>query len=149
MRALKTRLRWLWSQKPQRNATGPQREIRNVLNDGPDPRTQLLPRTSDDKIIPCPWDPLTRQEQQQLDQLMQTWEQHSSKIERYRCKFERWEYDPIFGPKDPTKAKTYGQGSLMYSAPDKGLFKVESLKVYVAAGADSDEDDDAPPAQSA
>jgi TIGR03009 family protein len=112
---------------------GPIRPVGGVIEERP--RAPSQPQ-----IIACPWDPLTRQEQQQLDQLMQTWEKHSSKIERYRCKFERWEYDPIFGPKDPTKAKTYGQGSLMYSAPDKGLFKVESLKVYVPAGADSDED---------
>lgn len=83
------------------------------------------------QVIPCPWDPLPRDQQQALDQLMKDWEQHSSKIERYRCKFERWEYDPVFGPKDPTQAKTYGTGRLLYSEPDKGLFQVESLNVFV------------------
>lgn len=95
---------------------------------------EKLRGASQSQTIACPWDPLTRQEQQQLDQLMQTWEQHSSRIERYQCNFERWEYDPVFGPKDPTKAKTYAQGVLKYAAPDKGLFEVKSLKVYVPPG---------------
>lgn len=82
-------------------------------------------------IIPRPWEPLPPDEQRALDDLMKAWEQHSSKIERYECNFERWEFDPIFGPKDPTQAKTYGKGKLLYAAPDKGKFQVESLSVRI------------------
>jgi TIGR03009 family protein len=81
-------------------------------------------------IIPCPWEPLARGQQQALDDLMKAWEQRSSKIERFRCEFKRWEYDPTFGPKDPQKPKTSGAGHLKYAAPDKGLFEVLSLEVY-------------------
>jgi TIGR03009 family protein len=85
---------------------------------------------ADNALIRCPWEPLTAQQQQFLDRLMATWEQHSSKIERYKCNFERWEYDPIFGPKDPQQSKTYGKGRLLYASPDKGLFEVQELSVY-------------------
>lgn len=88
------------------------------------------PGSGEGSIIPCPWRPLAPQAQQALDDLMKAWEKHSSKIERYRCEFERWEYDPIFGPKDPGQPKTYGKGKLLYASPDKGLFKVESLNVW-------------------
>jgi TIGR03009 family protein len=81
-------------------------------------------------VIPCPFSALAPEQQQHLDQMLTAWEQHSSKIERYRCEFERWEYDPVFGPNDPKQAKTYANGKLRYAAPDKGLFKVESVKVY-------------------
>jgi TIGR03009 family protein len=116
-----------------RERSGPQQEIRNALNEGTAPNAldQILPRDADQRIIPCPWNPLNANEQRALDELMKAWEEHSSKIERYRCKFERWEYDPIFGPKDPTQPKTYGEGRLLYAAPDKGLFEVEALNVFV------------------
>lgn len=89
-----------------------------------------LPNTSADALIPCPWERLDANQQQSLDNLMKAWEEHSSQIERYRCNFTRWEFDPVFGPKDPTKAKTVGEGRLLYAAPDKGLFEVTSLKVW-------------------
>jgi len=117
---------------PEREATAPQREIRNAINEGsaPNATDRILPGAVDKKIIPCPWAPLNPNEQQALDDLMKAWEEHSSQIERYRCNFTRWEFDPIFGPKDPAKAKTVGEGRLLYAAPDKGLFEVTALKVW-------------------
>ena len=54
----------------------------------------------------------------------------SSQTNRYRCTFKRWEYDPVFGPKEA--AKTYSEGVIKYSAPDKGLFRVDTLLEYQA-----------------
>lgn len=95
-------------------------------------------RTASNPIIECPWEPLAPQDQQFLDKLLSNWEQHSSKIQRYRCDFDRWEYDPVFGPldpktgqPDPAQAKSYGKGKLRYGAPDKGMFKVDELSVFV------------------
>lgn len=81
-------------------------------------------------ILPRPFSEPTPEQQQFLDQLLTAWEKRSDQIERYRCKFERWEYDPVFGPKDPKEAKTYATGRLLYAKPDKGLFQVETIKVY-------------------
>jgi TIGR03009 family protein len=76
------------------------------------------------------WIPLAPNHQQYLDQLLAFWEQKSSKTTRYRCTFKRWEYDPVFGPKDTFK--TYSEGVIKYSAPDKGLFRVDKLLEYQA-----------------
>jgi TIGR03009 family protein len=84
--------------------------------------------------VPAPmapaWIPLTPAHQAYLDQILAYWEHKSSQTNRYRCTFKRWEYDPVFGPKEA--AKTYGEGVIKYSAPDKGLFRVDSLLEYQA-----------------
>jgi TIGR03009 family protein len=128
---------------PEREAAAPQREIRNALNEGtpPNPANRVLPGAADQKTIPCPWDPLNAKQQQGLDSLMKAWEEHSSQIERYRCNFTRWEFDPIFGPKDPSKCKTVGEGRLLYAAPDKGLFEVISLKVWSPPAKEGDKEE--------
>jgi TIGR03009 family protein len=74
------------------------------------------------------WHPLSENHQKYVDQILQYWEFKSDQVERYRCTFKRWEYDPVFGPKNTFK--TYGEGIIKYSAPDKGLFKVERLLHY-------------------
>ncbi len=71
------------------------------------------------------WVPLPETHQKYVDQILQYWEFKSNEVERYRCVFKKWEYDPVFGPKDTFK--TYGEGSIKYSAPDKGLYKVEKV----------------------
>ena len=84
--------------------------------------------------VPAPmapaWIPLTPAHQAYLDQILAYWEHKSSQTNRYRCTFKRWEYDPVFGPKEA--AKTYSEGVIKYSAPDKGLFRVDSLLEYQA-----------------
>jgi TIGR03009 family protein len=108
------------------------RRVRQVVpTGGESPITQ--PDNAQPKIIPCPWDPLKPAEQKSLDQLMLAWEQHSGKVERYRCNFERWEYDPIGGPKDPAQHKTNSTGRILYASPDKGLFEVKTRKAWLKA----------------
>lgn len=69
-------------------------------------------------------------EQQFVDQILQMWENESAKIKTFDCKFERWEYDPVFGPGNDTPSiKSYGQ--LTYSKPDKGSFKIDEIYRYV------------------
>jgi len=96
-------------------------------------------RIDPNAIIPCPWQRPTAEEQQLLDKVLATWEARSGKVTRYRCNFERWEYDPILGPKktgrdgnqvaDPEQYRSYSEGKLRYGAPDKGMFKVEAMQV--------------------
>ncbi len=76
------------------------------------------------------WYPLSANSQQYLDKVLGYWEFKSSQIKRYRCNFRRWEYDPVFGPKNTFK--TFSKGVVKYWAPDKGLFKVEKMSQYVA-----------------
>lgn len=77
-----------------------------------------------------PFPPLSAAHQQFLDQVLNLWQQRSEAIQRYRCTFARWEYDPVFGP--ATGFKTYSQGVIKYAAPDKGLFRVEKTMEYNA-----------------
>jgi TIGR03009 family protein len=74
------------------------------------------------------WIPLPPQHEQYVNEVLNYWEFKSSQTKRYRCKFKRWEYDPVFGPSDTFK--TYSEGVVKYSAPDKGLFQVEKLLQY-------------------
>ncbi len=78
----------------------------------------------------APFPPMTPQEQKFLDDVLGFWEKRSKAVERYRCTFQRWDYDPVFGPKDTFK--TYSQGTIKYSAPDKGMYKVGKDPALVA-----------------
>jgi TIGR03009 family protein len=71
---------------------------------------------------------LTPQEEQQLDMTLKLWETSSGAVKTFHADFTRWEYDPVWGPKDA--AKTEASGVVRYQAPDKGLFKIESAKNY-------------------
>jgi len=74
---------------------------------------------------------LSPQETDFCDRVLQYWEQRSSAITRYRCKFKRWEYDHVFGPKgQPNTARTISYGQVKYEADDKGMFKVDKMTHY-------------------
>jgi TIGR03009 family protein len=74
------------------------------------------------------WIPLDPAHEKWVDQILQYWEASSSKIKTLSCNFTRWEYDPVFGPRDA--AKTIAEGEIKYAEPDKGLFKVSKLLMY-------------------
>ena len=75
---------------------------------------------------------LTAQQQAFVDQILELWEKESGKIKSYKSSFERWEYDPVFGP-GPEIAKTKSLGQIKYAKPDKGMFHVTELLHYVPA----------------
>ncbi len=72
-------------------------------------------------------------EQQFVDQILQEWENRGAEVKTFDCQFERWEYDPVFGPgtEDPA-IKSHGR--LTYSKPDKGSFKIEKIFRYKKKG---------------
>lgn len=73
---------------------------------------------------------LSEVEQQFVNQVLVMWENESNKIATYNCEFERWEYDPVFGPGDEIPMiKSHGQ--LTYAKPDKGSFKIEDISRWV------------------
>ena len=69
-------------------------------------------------------------EQQFVDQILQQWENQSSTVKTFDCKFERWEYDPVFGPGDETPM-IKSKGQLTYAKPDKGSFKIDEIFRYI------------------
>lgn len=68
-------------------------------------------------------------EQQFVDQILQMWENAGADIKTYDCRFERWEYDPVFGPPNDPAIKCTGQ--LTYAKPDKGSFKIDDIRRFV------------------
>ena len=85
------------------------------------------------------WYPLLPERQKWTDEILQYWEGKSKQIITFKCAFQRWEHDQAFGPADPKTPYTYGEGVIQYAKPDKGLFKVETLKKYVAPQKEGDE----------
>lgn len=81
---------------------------------------------------PPEWSPLPKEHQEYLDKVLNYWEYKGNQIQRYTCQFQRWEYDPVFGPKEPNTCKTFSTGTIRFAGPDKGLFKVESTKHWTA-----------------
>ncbi len=97
---------------------------------GPVPQTGAV-ATPPARVPVAPFQ-LTPPQEEYLNQVLNYWEFKSRQVERFRCKFTRWEYDPVFGPRDPYTAKTESTGVIMYSAPDKGLFRVDKTFHYTA-----------------
>ncbi len=70
---------------------------------------------------------LNAAEQKRVDQILEFWEKRSQKVRTYSARFTRWEYDSVFGPKNPLHARTKGIGIIRYGSPDKGEFKLETI----------------------
>lgn len=79
----------------------------------------------------APFPPLDARLQQYLEQVLGAWEKATSDIERFRCNFTRWEYDPTNGPANTHY--TWSRGVLRYMKPDKGLFRVDDILFYKPA----------------
>ncbi len=71
---------------------------------------------------------LTPEEEQRTDETLKTWEQKSDKINSFKCRFFRFDYDMAFG--DPTKKflKSEGKGEIKYKAPDHGKYRMLSMQ---------------------
>jgi TIGR03009 family protein len=82
----------------------------------------------------APFPALSDQWQEYLDKVLNAWEKKSGQVERYACKFRRFQYDPTLVD---THAYTVAAGSVKYMKPDKGLFKVDQLVFY--SGLDKDQ----------
>jgi TIGR03009 family protein len=77
------------------------------------------------------WVPLPKDHADYIDKILNYWEYTSKGIQRYQCRFRRWEYDAN-AVGNAEVAKTYAEGVIKYAAPDKGLFHVEkSLQVVL------------------
>ena len=73
---------------------------------------------------------LSADQLRQLDHLLSHWESRSGDVKTFSCDFVRYEYDHVFGPKDPRIAKTKSEGLIRYASPDKGEFRVIKSSEY-------------------
>ena len=102
-------------------------------------RVARTPQAAQASRRPQPQPPvnLTPQQQAVVDQILALWESQSDKIRNYKCSFERWEYDPVFGPGKDARgqdvAKTKSTGQVKYSKPDRGMFKIDEIRHFTPA----------------
>src|SRR5258707_547769 len=71
---------------------------------------QQQPAAAKEQIVKPPVAPqvpegfqLNQLQQTALDTVLNAWQQQSATVKTFRCTFQRWEYDVVFGPKDKNK----------------------------------------------
>lgn len=79
------------------------------------------------------WFPLDPKVQEWLDRVLIEWERTSEKVHYYECTFQKWQFDPVFGPTDRKTPRYFSKGEIKYQFPDKGLFRDVSVWEKVAA----------------
>lgn len=72
----------------------------------------------------------TPAETAKIDRMLDFWEKQTSAIKTFRTEFTRWQWDPVFGPKDQPKKITGGE--IRYATPDKGMIKETKVATYNA-----------------
>ncbi|MGC4006165.1 MAG: TIGR03009 domain-containing protein [Pirellulales bacterium] len=89
---------------------------------GMTPTPQLMPPRAPFQLTP--------DQEKELDLKLKMWENASAAVKTFESKFICWEYDPVWGPQNAHK--TEANGVLKYAAPDKGLFRFDTIKIYNA-----------------
>jgi TIGR03009 family protein len=104
----------------------------NPAQPGPDEQIRVPLVTSQQaveqgvaQVAQPPFPPLSPQEQQYLDQVLDVWEKRTAEVKRYECEFKRWQYDPTKYDQD---YYSRANGNLKFMDPDKGMFVVENLE---------------------
>ncbi|WP_146519060.1 TIGR03009 domain-containing protein [Stieleria varia] len=72
----------------------------------------------------APFPPLDANAQARLDQILAKWEEQTKGTKTLECTFQRWHFDLLATPPGVYADKSIGD--IKYSAPDKGLFKVNT-----------------------
>lgn len=98
------------------------------LPNGPVQVRQQLPQRAMFQLSP--------DETDQLHRVLKAWEDEGDQVKNFACEFERWEYDPVFGPAQDPKTKGYGE--LKYVKPDKGRFHVKKIEHFTPAANPTD-----------
>ena len=105
------------------------------------PVSNQIPKTGSGQEVvtmdPFAKTPPSPQEQADLDKVLNYWERSTADIERYSCKFLRWQYNSSdnfvaelaqkLGRNIREVNVTTASGELKYMAPDKGMFKIDML----------------------
>jgi TIGR03009 family protein len=68
-------------------------------------------------------------QQAQLNAVLAAWQQESAKINTFKCDFERWEYNLVFGPSGDIPLNK-NKGELSFGRPDKGSFRITQINTW-------------------
>jgi TIGR03009 family protein len=72
---------------------------------------------------------LNDQQQLRLDLILDKWQIESAKVNRFRCQFERREFNRAFGPAEGVPLFR-NQGELSFEKPDKGSFQITQINKW-------------------
>ncbi len=122
-----------YSNQPKNQfATSGQQQLAGAQqNPGPQQLTNQQPVVQQ-AVAPFP--PLTPAFQQYLDKVLDAWQKETSKVERLKCEFKRFQYDPAL---NATGYYSVASGELKYMAPDKGLFRIDDLRFFTGLDANN------------
>jgi TIGR03009 family protein len=88
---------------------------------------------------PPPGFALNQLQQAYLHEVLDKWQMESGKINTFKCAFERWEYNPVFGPVGANPGERIplnkDKGELSFQKPDKGSFQITAISTWKAAAA--------------
>ncbi len=84
------------------------------------------------KIIQPEGFPLDANHEKYVSELLEYWQQNSQRVEKYKCGFKRFEYDPVVvGWRDPTTkrlaAHTVKWGEIRFAAPDRARYETTKI----------------------
>lgn len=67
-----------------------------------------------------------------LNQVLEAWQNGSSKVITFSCRFDRWEYVAAFGPNinGQLAPLNKNKGELTFSKPDKGSFEITEITTW-------------------
>ncbi len=107
------------------------RQTANQANPRANPRANPQQNAQAPVLAPAaqPFPALSPAEQKRLDAMLQAWETQSKGTKTMACKFQKWHFDLLAAPAGIHATKS--SGTIKYAAPDKGMFKEETLLFYL------------------
>ena len=82
--------------------------------------------------LSCPFPTLPPEHETYLNEVLTYWERSSGEIKRFSAKIQRWQYEPVFGPRDTSSSYSTGFGT--YEAPDKWSYKIDKVLRHRGGG---------------
>lgn len=94
-------------------------------------------KTNQQGFVQPPGFPLNAEHTKYVEQLLDLWERTSRDVKKYKCKFQRYEYDTgIVGYRDPQTnvlaAHSRAYGEIRFAAPDRARFETTSILDFKA-----------------
>jgi hypothetical protein len=80
------------------------------------------------------WYPLNSEDAKRVEEVLAAWRASRTRGDQLRCQFRKWEFDPVFGPKDPAVPYVYTTGEFRWDAPDVWMWKGTSARKAVVNG---------------
>jgi TIGR03009 family protein len=80
------------------------------------------------KVASAPWPPLSAQDQQFVNAVLQVWEKRTADIKRYTCSVQRWQFNPAHFDNGHF---THGVGTLKFEDPGMAEYKIEKIATLI------------------